>query len=89
MLKIYDKKFKTKGLMKNKDINNLPTCVVLEYIWETISFLPTLNTSIFESLPRAQKLVFYHESFTKEISLSELYVCQISRPRDSPKKSYS
>ena len=47
------------------------------------------NTANFESLPRAQKLVFYHEIFTKELSLSQLYVCQISRSKDSPKKSYS
>jgi hypothetical protein len=49
----------------------------------------TFKTANFESLPRAQKLVFSHESFTKALSLSYLYVCQISRPKDTPTKSYS
>ena len=88
MLTTYDKKFQDQNINEKKDINNLPTCVVVGYNGETISFLPTLNTSIFESLPRAQKSVFYHKNFTKEIPFSELYVCQMSRPRDSPKKSY-
>jgi hypothetical protein len=59
------------------------------YNEETISFLPTLYTANFESHPRAQKLVFYHKSLTKEISLSELYDFQMSSPKDSPKKSNS
>jgi hypothetical protein len=83
------KKIQDQKINEKKDVNNLPTCVVVGYNGETISFLPILNTANFESLPRAQKLVFYHESLTKEISLSELYVCQMSRPEDSPKKSYS
>jgi hypothetical protein len=49
----------------------------------------TFKTANFESLPRAQKLVFSHESFTKELFLSYLYVCQISRPKDTLTKSYS
>jgi hypothetical protein len=49
----------------------------------------TFKTANFESLPRAQKLVIFHESFTKALSLSYLYVCQISRPKDPLKKSYS
>jgi hypothetical protein len=83
------KKTQDQKINAEKDIKNLPTCVVVGYNGETISFLPTLNTANFESLLRAQKLVFYHESFTKETSLRELYVCQMSRPKDSPKKSYS
>jgi len=33
------------------------------------------KTANFESLMRAQKLVFSHEFFTKALSLSKLYVC--------------
>jgi hypothetical protein len=62
------KKIQDQKINAKKDINNVSTCVVVGYNGETISFLPTLNTANFESLPRAQKLVFYHESFTKEIS---------------------
>jgi hypothetical protein len=47
------------------------------------------KTANFESLPRAQKLVFSHDFFTKALSLSQLYVSQMSRPKDPPKKSYS
>jgi hypothetical protein len=47
------------------------------------------KTAHFESLPRAQNLVFSHENFTKALSLSYLCVCQISRPKDPLQKSYS
>jgi hypothetical protein len=47
------------------------------------------KTANFESLSRAQILVFSHKTFAKALSLSQLYVRQISRPKDPPTKSYS
>ena len=47
------------------------------------------KTANFESLPRAQKLVFSQKKFTEALSLSYLYIRQISRPKDPPEKSYS
>ena len=77
------KKTQDQRIDEIKDINNLPTCVVVGYNPTNFEYCH------FESHPRAQTLVFYHKIFTKEISLSKLYVCQKSRPKDSPKKSYS
>jgi len=53
-------KFKGQKIYKGRDIKNLPTCVAVR----------NFSVANFESLPTAQKLVFYHEILQK----NNLYV---------------
>ena len=57
-------KFEGKKIYNKKDIHNLPTCVVVGNIGR--SHITTIN---FDTLPRAEKLSIYYETFGTRYTL--------------------